>query len=255
MTDPHDHRLDELASAHLDGMTTPEEEQQIASDPELQRRVARLGSVRAALAEGPPVDDDRREAAITAALDALDDDRPAAITRRIDRRPAALPVLAAAAIVVLIAAVATLLLRDTDDGDLSADDASSADLQEETESGGGADEQAATSDAPVDAAAITDLGDFADLGALEGALRADGSAGPTTTSVSSEAADSDAGEVDRFQTALRSCTGANAAADDLARATVAGSPVLVVRRPAEATGAVALVLDPTSCAVLLEVAG
>ena len=261
MTDPYDdHQLDELASAHLDGMTTPEEEERIAGDLELQRRVARLGSVRAALAEGPPVHDDHREAAITTALDAFDDDdRTAARTQRADRRLAALPVLAAAAVVVLIAAVATLLLRDADDDDLTADGASSADSGEEAQSGGGADEQAAASDAPIDAAAITDLGDFADLSALEAALRADGDAWTTTTSPSSVASEADVGEVDRFYAALRSCAdtaGANAAAGELARATVAGSPVLVVARPVEASGAVvARVLDPTTCAVLLEVAG
>ena len=73
MTDPHD--FDELASAHLDGATSPEEAALVAADPALQARVEELRAVRDALARGcPPVDADRRDAAIAAALAAFDED-------------------------------------------------------------------------------------------------------------------------------------------------------------------------------------
>ena len=64
MTD-HD-PLDDLASAHLDGVTTPEEAARVAADPELVARVEALRAVRAAVASSPAADPDRREQAIAA---------------------------------------------------------------------------------------------------------------------------------------------------------------------------------------------
>ena len=53
MTDPHD--LDELASAHLDGATSPEEAALVDADPALQARVEELRAVRDAVwARCPP---------------------------------------------------------------------------------------------------------------------------------------------------------------------------------------------------------
>ena len=74
MTD-HD-PLDELASAHLDGATSPEEAAQVAADPALQARVEELRAVRDAVAAVPPVDPARRDAAIAAALAAFEEAGP-----------------------------------------------------------------------------------------------------------------------------------------------------------------------------------
>jgi negative regulator of sigma E activity len=77
MTTPHDphepHPLDELASAHLDGLTTADEAALVARDPELASRVAAMAAARDRVRRGlPPVDSGRREQAIAAALAAFD---------------------------------------------------------------------------------------------------------------------------------------------------------------------------------------
>lgn len=66
--------LDDLASAHLDGATTPAEASRVATDPDLLARVEALRAVQAAMASAAPVDVERREQAIAAALAAYDDD-------------------------------------------------------------------------------------------------------------------------------------------------------------------------------------
>jgi hypothetical protein len=72
MTDHHDDPRDELASAHLDGLTTRAEARRVESEPELQRRVDALRAARTALrADDVPVDPDRREQAMAAALAAF----------------------------------------------------------------------------------------------------------------------------------------------------------------------------------------
>ena len=115
MTDPHD--LDELASAHLDGATSPAEAALVAADPALQARVEELRVIRAAVREVPAVDAARRDAAIAAALEVFDDeaadDRPSApvtpITPRRGLSPTAVRVLGAAAVFVLLALLVPLL--------------------------------------------------------------------------------------------------------------------------------------------------
>ena len=79
MTDPF---LDELASAHLDGVTTPEEAARVAADPALQARVEALRRVRAAVSEAPPADPVARDAAIAAALTAFGEEPDAPAPRR-----------------------------------------------------------------------------------------------------------------------------------------------------------------------------
>lgn len=74
MTDHHD-PLDELASAHLDGMTTPEESAAVAADASLSQQVERLAATRDLLrSTAPAVDPERRDRAIAAALAAFDED-------------------------------------------------------------------------------------------------------------------------------------------------------------------------------------
>jgi hypothetical protein len=72
MTDDALDPRDELASAHLDGATTPDEAAQVAGDEDLEARVAAFAASREAVrAVGGPVDEARREAAIAAAPPAL----------------------------------------------------------------------------------------------------------------------------------------------------------------------------------------
>jgi hypothetical protein len=134
MTDAHD--FDELASAHLDGATTPEEAALVASDPALQARVEELRAVRDAMREAPAVDPVRRDAAIAAALDAFDDDAapgvplaPATpIAPRRGLSPTAVRVLGVAAVFVLLALLVPLLSNLGDGGD--ADTASEGTSEE-----------------------------------------------------------------------------------------------------------------------------
>lgn len=71
----HHDPLDDLASAHLDGATTPEEAARVQAEPELNARVEALRLVRTAIATTTPPDGRRREQAIAAALMAYDEDR------------------------------------------------------------------------------------------------------------------------------------------------------------------------------------
>jgi hypothetical protein len=178
MTDPAD--LDDLASAHLDGHTSPEEAARVAADPELQARVEELRAVRAALHELPPVDPARREAAISAALAAFDEDRaPGEVTVLTPRRrlsPRALGALGAAAAIVVLALLAPRLT----DGDGSDDEAASFDATGDVaeEAAGPLAEASTTTIAPTagatgggtDAFRAPSLGTFDDLDALAGAV-------------------------------------------------------------------------------------
>src|SRR5690606_33055735 len=75
MTQPQIPDPDELASAVLDGAATPEEAALVAADPALTARVEALRAARDRLrsAEAAPVDPERREIAIAAALAAFDE--------------------------------------------------------------------------------------------------------------------------------------------------------------------------------------
>ena len=83
MTDDTFDPRDELASAHLDGATTPTEAEEVAGDPELAARVEGFAATREAVRTGDlPIDEERRETAIAAALAAFDvQDAPIPITR------------------------------------------------------------------------------------------------------------------------------------------------------------------------------
>ncbi|MGH9274334.1 MAG: hypothetical protein ACRDZU_06780 [Acidimicrobiales bacterium] len=217
MTDSHDPRqpddVDDLASAHLDGQTTDAEAARIAADPSLAERVADMAAVRAAVrSDGPAVDEERREAGIAAALAAFDDSPPHAgvddeggtltpITAARGRRGVSrrtLQLVGAVAVAVLLALAVPLLGRldsDPSEEDLatsaleeSALDASQRDAKDGDAAAGTADPQAPSAgtyavatDSPVE------LGTFADLDALEDAVRARPTAlaadqaGPTTT--------------------------------------------------------------------------
>jgi hypothetical protein len=190
MTDPHD--LDELASALLDGESSPEDAARLADDPALRARVTaraeELRTVREALTELPPVDPARRERAIVAALDAFDEPPTATVTPLAPRRglsPRAVRALGAAAVVLLLALMVPLLLnRDSGDDEasfestgaalgtttaphqLSEDDGATAAPQEASGTGGDAGESAG--------GASGDLGTFDDLDALAAAVASGG---------------------------------------------------------------------------------
>lgn len=225
MTDSHDPNqldpLDDLASAHLDGQTTPTEAAQVAGDAALAARVAELATVRVALqSDGPPVDEARREASIAAALAAFEEDRAdaagpaagatgvtpiavAAARRRASRRT--VQVIGAVAVAVLLAIAVPLLGGLGADPDAPSEEVATSALEESAqdldERDGAGDAAAGALDAPMAdplaaATARVDLGTFEDLDALEAALltyvgaplaaTTDDQATPTTAARSAE---------------------------------------------------------------------
>jgi hypothetical protein len=196
MTDPHD--LDELASAQLDGTTSPEEAALLADDPALrtqvEARVEELRAVRQALAEPPAVDPARRDAAIAAALVAFDDEGSqatvgATVTPLAPRRglsPRAVRALSAAAVVLLLALLVPLLANIERDDDTASFDSTGAAIESEGGSTGGdnaAEDQGASPEAEeaapgasptsAGAVAIRDIGSYDDLDALAAAVASD----------------------------------------------------------------------------------
>jgi hypothetical protein len=187
MTD-HDDPTDDLASAHLDGATTPEEDAAVTGDPAVRARLEALRSARdrlRAAADQDPVDPGRREAAIAAALAAFDDAAPSeaaagdAVVPLAPRpaRPAvrdrwrALGIAAAVALVALAVPLLSRLGSDEDDlassGDESAESTTSAALEE---SAAGAARP--TADAGVDApTSSTPLGTFSSVDELAAAVQ------------------------------------------------------------------------------------
>jgi hypothetical protein len=254
MTDAHD--FDELASAHLDGATSPEEAALVASDPALQARVEELRVVRDAIRESPAVDPARRDAAIAAALDAFDDAAapgvPAApVTALAPRRaptPTLVRVLGVAAVFVLLALLAVPLLGNLGDGgdDEASFEATSDDL-------GGAD-AATGDDTGAEAAESPDLSTtvptptaglapstYADLDALAAAV----AAGDFTANRSSTQ-DSAFEEADAF------CSTPGTPNTQVATAVVAGDPVIVwIRSSSDGTRQLT-VLSADGCEVLDE---
>jgi len=260
MTDASDPQqlLDELASAHLDGLTTPDEAARIESDPDMQARVAALARVRAAVARvEPPADDPEREAAIAAALAAFDeaesDHAAAAVTPLAAARARRGLRYAAVAAAVVLAVLAVPLLGRLDSGqdddetatveDL-AGDASTVDRALES---GGAD--ASKGDA-LTTFSLTDLGDHPDIASLAVAVRERGS--PALQETAAPAAGSTAAPT----TTAPGCeTAALRAADTVvvvtATARVAGRPVSVLVYEDEAGAQQLVVVDQASCAILL----
>lgn len=211
MTDPT-HDLDELASAHLDGETTPDEAARALADPAVVARIAQLRAVRDAVAlPDRPVDQARRDLAIAAALDVFeaeavaDDVALLAVARaRRQRRSWQIRLVGAAAVIaVAFAALAPRLIGDRggeDDliatpapkaGEESADADRSLGLELAPDAPFGADDQAggagstggaATTTAPAEASTMavplltwqqaSDLGASPDLPSLADRARA-----------------------------------------------------------------------------------
>jgi hypothetical protein len=194
MTDHDDplHPLDELASAHLDGLTTPAEAARVDADPDLAARVARLAATRDAV-RSPDAGSDpaRRDEAIAAALDAFDaagEEGPASAGTAVSpsvtsltARPAharrALRLVGIAAAVALLALAVPLLGRlDTgsdDDTATSSFEETGAALDDSTAAdAAGGDVGAAASTTVATGSRATDLGSFAALPDLAAAVRA-----------------------------------------------------------------------------------
>lgn len=274
MTDPSD--LDELASAHLDGATSPEDAARVEADPALRARVEELRRVRAALGVVPAVDATRRDAAIAAALAAFaeegarEDAAPAArVTSLTDVRarrgpsPRSLKILGAAAAVAALALLAPVLgdLAQSDDspsfeatGDALEDAAQGAADGGAGQELGGA-EVSTTTAAP--AAERADLGAFDDVDSLVATVVAGGdlafAPGDAFSSPTEGAADDASlryAECDRAREAEVNL--APAAATSVAVATVAGEPVVVVVRTADDGTRTLLVYELVGCDVLAE---
>ncbi len=256
MTDP---TFDELASAHLDGATTPAEAARVAADPALRSRVEELRRIRDAVAEIPSVDPSRRDPAIAAAMAAFADDGSAegrapesplaTVTSRRGPSPTIVRVLGAAAAVALLALLVPILGRlvGSNDEDTASFDSSGAAIENTPDRAeSGADDRAATTTGATRDGA--DLGTFEDLASLVAAVSsADPLAGYGTDS-------SLADGPGRAPSCPVPATGdtASEARVESARATVGGDAVVVVvhtERPGVRT---LLVYRADDCVLLTE---
>jgi hypothetical protein len=226
MTDPND--FDELASAHLDGVTSPEEAARVEADPALRARVEELRVVRTAVGEVPTVDSVRRDAAIAAALAAFEEEGaerdtiapPAPVTPLATRRlsPTTVRVLSAAAVVAILALLVPLLGEieggDDDAGSESAEEATVAAGDAGTE-GDEALQDSATTTLPG-VAPDADLGSYDDVDALADAV--------TTGGLDARAVNP---QSEQHQSASGLCGSAPATSTWVGTAVVAGERVVV----------------------------
>jgi hypothetical protein len=184
MTD-HDDHIDDLASAHLDGATTPEEGAAVTRDPAVLARLEALRSARdrvRATAAQDPVDPGRREAAIAAALAAFDDAgaaeaagdgavvalAPRRGVRALGPRWRALGIAAAVALVAVAVPLLTRLGSDDGEDLASSGDAGDERTIEESTAAAGGPPADAGFDAP---ASSTPLGTFGSVDELAAAVQ------------------------------------------------------------------------------------
>lgn len=252
----HDHDLDELASAYLDGVASPDEVARVDADPALQARVARLAEVRTALHAVPAPPAHQREVALAAARATFDADvtapSPPSPAARWRWSPRTVRLVGAAAVVLLLAAVVPLLGRLGDDED------SQAARFEETGAAIGGTEDAAerAGDGGEDAGAVSTtadasggaagdagafrLGHLGDFGSLEDLLAALARSTEQTAPALSEAT-----------TDAAPCPTATAGPVATATATVDGQAVIVVvDAPDDEGRRRATVLRESDCRVL-----
>ncbi len=255
MNDPTSDPRDELASAHLDGETTPAEAARVAADPEVAARVAAFEEVRNAMRAEVAADPHRRDAAIAAALAALDEGSeqpggpgggvtPISAARRGRLRWARAVGVAAAA--VLVAAVVPMLLDGDEGGEDMASREAAPSLEDDSAGDRPAEEGQAGSafdagpgaaggggSTELSAAAIRDLGAHGDLATLTDAVRAtlDPAAGPEAdlpAPLSGEAAPSER-TVDCLRRTAEAVLATGSATVTLeGTATLDGLPVVVV---------------------------
>lgn len=254
MTD-HDDQMDDIASAHLDGLTTPAEAARVRSDPELAARVERLRQVREAVGapDLQPIDGARRDAAIAAAVRAFEAPAPVTSLQRTGRRATSRRTLAAvgvAAAIALVALVVPFLDRlDSDSADQSRSEeaATALNAAPDDDAAGGGSSDAATASAPAGGA---DLGAFSELAALQAAVRA------AMEQPTAELGDATSSTISSGTTASQ---GAGACPEVDARlpraysaeATLAGQRVLAVVHTAGPPGSSELwVIDPSDCSLV-----
>ena len=191
----HDH-FDELASAHLDGTTTPQEGVEAAASPTIQRRAEELRAVRAAIQAAPPVDPGRREEAIAAALAAFAEPVAppvapvtslASVRAGRPRPPRGLTVIGAAAAVILLALLVPLLgrLGSTDRRETAATkdaavSTTSAAPASGADAGGAPPTTIARPLAPLDLGTFDTFAGLAAAAATSGNLHPDASAAPSS---------------------------------------------------------------------------
>lgn len=239
MTDP---TFDELASAHLDGATTPAEAARVAADPALQARVEELRRVRAAVAQVPAADPSHRDAAIATALAAFTEADGAA---RRGPSPTLIRVLGAAAAVALLALLVPVIGQLAPSGD---DDSASVEATRDAIEGGraGEAEDSAVTTTPTDRSDEADLGTFEDLTALVAAVSSN-----DRTSVGTDAL-ADAPEAADACPLPSGGDTAWAGRTETAHATVAGDAVVVIVGT-DGTGSRTLfVYRADDCALLAE---
>jgi len=271
MTD-HDPLLDELASAHLDGATSPEEAARVAADPALRARVEELRAVRTAMQSAlPSVDPARREAAVAAALATFTDenDRPgtpvppvtslAAVAARRRSSPTALRLVGVAAALLLVALLLPRLAGSGDRDDETAserpsavEDAAGQPAAGDADAGGAeagdaAQESAAFDESPTTTtglAAQVDLGSFDELAAL-------------VDRAEQRAAGGDFDAADQATVASRADVACGAPAPpgsstSTAAATLDGEPVQVIVTTDAAGSRTLQIYAAESCTLLLE---
>lgn len=267
--------LDDIASAHLDGQTTAQEAAQVAADPALAARVATLAEIRAALqSEVTPVDDDRLESSIAAALAAFDDEvvgdpapadpgpvtsiTVAAARRRVSRR--GVQVIGAVAIAVLLA-LAVPFFRALD-SESSPDEVASTGEASVQGDGDGAEraEDDASAGAAADAQppeALTtfgspsvpvDLGSFEDLDALTAAAGAYPSL-PLAATTEDRATPTTAAQ---RESSAGSCPEPPSSGTPVltGTATLDGQPVQVFVSEDASGARTVVVVDPTDCTII-----
>jgi hypothetical protein len=273
MTDPHDplppddlDPLDELASAHLDGHTTPDEAARVDGDPDLSARVARLEAARTAVraAAVEPVGPARRDAALAAALAAFDAAAPPVprtapsnvvpLTSRWRATRRTFQLVGIAAAVALLALAVPLLGRlDSGSDDDQSDEAATALEERDAADGGSAADRATSEDAAAGAdstttmAALTlpHLGAYANIDELADTVRAQ-LAGPVDRTP--------AAEQSTAYSALSGCaaeaTARIPAPRLVALATLDGRAVVILVRDDDDGGALLEVLDSASCELI-----
>lgn len=247
--------LDEVASALLDGEATAAEQAR-AGDADVAARVATFEAVAAQLRQPGPVDPDRRESAIAAAMAATGLGEVVPLRRR--RPPRWLPAAAAVAVVALLGGAVIAVAGSDDRADeaatASSDDDAADSLEAADEAAGGssgtafsattaADGAVAASPAPATegaAAAVTDLGDVTGADDLALAVRS--------------LLPPDGGSAQRDAAELQAAAGATPCADRfgaslvaIATARVDGTPVTIGVFADRAGGRSYVAIDQADC--------
>jgi len=246
-----DPSLDEIVSAYVDGVATPDERARVESDPALVERAATFRRLHDAVAAPPArADDDLRTTLIARALAQSAEPVATVHTLRRRRSRAIGPIAAAAAVIALFFGLGTLVAsQDTGDSDQSTaaspqrdafDSKSQFGSPTTTVAGaaGGAPGTLSAAGAPTDEAAkspSTYLGGFADESALRQALVVAGNSSQSAATTSSAG---------RATFADASCPRTDAPGVSIYTAELRGRPVTIV-----VNGTRAEVVDNATCQV------